>query len=192
MAGFASRLRRGSKKMQYLVEKYRVAHPDEGPSVRSDLVAEWALEEGLWRPIPTSLKTQLSRLISRSMRETYMFDPQHREVRANLPITEEVMTSEGVKRTSRWYPLFDAPPDVAKNSFQFRRKISLSGVVQLHLDFLSYNENNPFDATLDPLEYNFTKDIEELEQPTTYMDEAEAMGEVDEEDDDEDDGEGDV
>ena len=169
MAEFLLRLRRGSRKMNYLVDQYRKAHPDEGKSVRSDLVAEWAIEERLWRPVPVSPIAQLTRLISRSMRETYMFDPDGVEVRANLPVIEEVMTSEGVKRRSRWFPLFDTPTKAARNSFSLRRRLALADVMQLHFDFMSYNEHNHFGTPLEPLDYNFAKDVEEMSHPTTYQ-----------------------
>lgn len=169
------RLRRGSKKMQYLIEQYQAAHSDEGPEIRPELVAEWAVKNKLWRPIPISPQEQLRKLISRSLRDTYMIDPQGREVRANLPILEEVMTTDGLKRRSRWYALFEAPPQVARASFALRRRSALADVVQMHFDWLSYNDNNVLGETLDPLDVNFQKDIAEMEEPTTYPDEPEGF-----------------
>lgn len=162
------RLRRGSRRMQYLVDQYRLAHPKEGPDVRPDLVANWAVDRGLWKPLPVSPREALRRLIARSLRETYVVDPQGREVRANLPIIEEVMTQEGPKRRSRYFPIFDAPARVARASFALRRRAALADVAQLHFDFLSYNENNYLGERLDTLDFNFNTDIEEMTHPTTY------------------------
>lgn len=162
------RLRRGSRKMQYLMDQYAMANPNEGPEIKPELVAEWACAQKLWKPIPVKPQEQLRRLICRSLRDTYMTDPQGREVRANLPILEEVMTADGPKRRSRWYPMFEAPSNVARASFSLRRRSALADAVQLHFDWMSYNDNNVLGEELEPLDLNFEKDIAELSQPTTY------------------------
>lgn len=154
--------------MQYLLDQYKEAHPDEGPDIAPHLVADWAIGLGLWRPVPATPQEQLRRLLSRCLRETYILDPQDREVRANLPILEEVMTQDGLKYRSRWFPIFEAPAKVARASFALRRRSALADVRQLHFDFLSYNDNNLSGEQLDPIDYNFDKDIAELSQPTTY------------------------
>jgi|SRR5579862_1693792 len=164
------RLRRGSKKMQYLIDQYQKAHPKEGPDVSPHLVADWAVDKGLWKPLPVSPREALRRLLARTLRETYVVDPQGREVRANLPIIEEIMTPEGPKRRSRYFPIFDAPARVARASFALRRRAALADVSQLHFDFLSYNENNYLGEHLDPLDFNFNADLEEMAQPTQYED----------------------
>jgi hypothetical protein len=175
--------RRGSRKMQYLMDQYRASHPDEGPDVWPHLVADWAIENGLWEPLPVSPREQLRRLLSRSLRETYMLDPQGREVRANLPIVEEVVTKDGPKRLSHWFPLFDTPGKVARVSFSLRRRAALADVLQLHFDFMSWNQNNKSGEALDPLDFNFNADITELAQPTTYPDEPEGEQAAEEEED---------
>lgn len=184
----ARRLRRGSRKMQYLIDQYKMAHPDEGPEVAPELVARWAWKQGLWKPLPITPEQQLCRLISRSLRDTYMEDPQGREIRANIPVFEEVMTTDGLKRRSRWFPLFEAPPKVARASFSLRRRAALADAVQLHFDWLSYNDNNVLGETLDPLDLNFEKDIAEMSESTVYEpEEYDFESDLDDEDDEDED-----
>ena len=180
-----TRLKRGSRRMQFIIEQYQAAHPDEGSSVRPDLVAEWAIEKGVWSPQPISPQEQLRRLLSRSLRETYIIDPQGREVRASLPIIEEVPTRDGPKKRSRWYPIFEADAKVARASFSLRRKRALADVVQLQFDFMSWNENNSSGDALDPLDFNFNKDLADLSQPTEYPEEPEGDGFADIDEDEE-------
>ena len=168
MAEQLMRLRRGSRKMQYLIEQYKAAHSDEGSDVRPHLVANWAVDEGIWQPTPTGPKEQLRRLLSRSLRETYLLDPQGREVRASLPILEEVMTPDGPRLLSRWYPIFDAPATVARASFSLRRRRALADVSQLQFDFMSWNDNNRAGESLDRMDFNFNADLSEMAEPTTY------------------------
>lgn len=164
------RARHGSRKMQYLIDKYKEKHPKEGPDLSPDKISAWAIKEGLWRPVPLTPREQLRKLITRCFRETYLIDPQGREVRANLPVMEEVMTDEGPKQRSRWFPIFSAPSNVARGSFSLRRKAALADVVQLQLDFTSWSENNVHGDKLDPMDYNFNKDMAELGESTEYND----------------------
>jgi hypothetical protein len=80
-------------------------------------------------------------------------------------------TPQGFKRRPRWYPLFDAPANVAKASFALRRRAALADSAQTAFDFMSWNENNIYGDKLEPLDWDFTPDIEELMQPTSYSDE---------------------
>jgi len=176
--------RRGSLKMQFLIDKYKAQHPGEGPDLSPDKIAQWAIKKGLWRPVPLTPAEQLRRLITRCFRETYLIDPQGREVRANLPIMEEVMTEDGPKLRSRWFPIFSAPAKVARSSFSLRRKAALADVVQLQFDFFSWSENNSHGDKLDAMDFNFNKDLAELAESSEYVDNPL--------DEDEDDGEGEL
>ena len=174
MAQVILRPKRGNKKMNFIVDCYKNAHPDEGTDISPDLVADWAVEQpGLWKPIPISPRDQLCRLIARSLRETYMEDPQGREVRANHPVFQDVVTPEGVRHLARYYPLFDSPAEIARVFFSWKRKAALSDVRQLNLDFESWLDNNKFGDTLERPDYNFNVDIEEMKQPTEYPEDEE-------------------
>lgn len=181
MAQVLLRPKRGSKRMNYIIECYKNAHPNEGPDVSPDLVADWAMTRpGLYRPIPITPRDQLKRLLARSLRETYMTDPQGREVRANHPVFEEVMTTEGPKRLARYYPLFQSPAEIARVFFSYKRRAALHDVMQLDLDFESWADNNVFHETLERPDYNFNIDMEELKQPIEYIEDAEDSEEDDE------------
>ncbi len=80
------------------------------------------------------------------------------------------MTPEGVKRRAFYYPLFDAPGPIARQFFSWRRNHALGEVVQQSLDFGSWLDNNKFHDTLDRPDYNFNIDLDELKQPTEYLD----------------------
>jgi hypothetical protein len=171
VAEVPQKLKRGSRKMQFLQDSFRAAHPEAGIRIDPDDIADWAIKEKLWHPIPATQQQQLARLIRRSLRDTYITDPQGREVRANLPIMEDKLTSEGLKRKTTWYPIFEAPADVARTSFALRRRAAFRDCLQLHFDFLSWNENNASGHELDGMDYDFNADIEDVSMPTTYSDE---------------------
>jgi hypothetical protein len=80
--------------------------------------------------------------LCRALRYEYIADPQGRDVRADFAAVEEVMTSEGPKRMSKWYPICNAPPPVARQAFSLDRREALATVQQMKLDFDSYNDKN--------------------------------------------------
>jgi hypothetical protein len=168
--------------MLFLVEQYKEAHPEEGHEVHPHRVARWAIQQGIWRRPPMDPEEILRRQIRRALRDEYTFDPQGREVRLNHPVMEEVQTADGPRLRSIWYSLFEMPPQKARLSFQLRRRAALRDVVQLKLDFDSYNDNNEFRAQLDAPDFNFNKDIEEMSQPTEYGEEPAVEIEEEEED----------
>ena len=161
-------VKRGNRKMLYLIEQYKQANPDDQGPVRPHVVAPWVLREGLYRDSPPTLEEILRRRLSRALGTEYIEDPQGRSVRANHPIFKEVVTADGVKRRSEWYGIFEAPTKIMRQSLALRRRAALADVLQLKLDFDSYNDNNVFGESLDELDFNFNKDIEEGKLPKVY------------------------
>jgi|SRR5215213_6079177 hypothetical protein len=180
------RHRRGNRKMMYLVEQYKKAHPEESEEVEPHLVAPWAIKKDLWKRPPVAPEEVLRRLISRALRQEYMEDPQGREVRKHHPVIYEVVTPDGVKKRSKWFPLFEAPPKHMTASLSLRRRSALADVLQLKLDFDSYNDNNVHGATLPEPDFDFNKDIEEMSLPSTYPEQHIDDLEEDENDEDKD------
>jgi hypothetical protein len=161
--------RKGRARMAYLLEQYHRAHPDEEPSlVEPHLVARWAIQKGIYKRPPIDPEELLRRELSRYLKNEYTTDPQGRQVRRHHAVIYEVHTADGIKRRSRWYEIYDAPPKHMQAALQLRRKAALSDVIQLNLDFESYNDNNKHGEKLEPLDFNFNKDLEEINLPTTY------------------------
>jgi hypothetical protein len=182
----SSRHRKGNRRMLFLVEQYRLAHPEEDDNpVDPDLVAAWALASKIFKPEPIDPKQILRRRIRAALRDDYIEDDQGREVHANQPEMVEVRTPDGVKWRSRWYKTFEMPPEKMRAAGQLRRRGAYRDVLQIFIDFESYNDNNVFGAALDQLDFNFNKDIEENQLPTSY-DEPDKPTLEDEEDEDED------
>jgi hypothetical protein len=162
------RVERGSKKMLFLRDAFMRAFPNERPPIDPKRVADWAWERGLWKPTETDPREVLRRKLSRALRHEYITDPQNREVRASFASVEEVMTSDGPKRMARYYPIFEAPADVARQHFQLERRIAVENASQLSLDLQSYNDNNKFGAILPSIDWNISKDMEEMNLPKDY------------------------
>src|SRR5437016_2707638 len=116
------RMERASRKMIYLRDQYLNAFPNSPLPLDPRLVASWAYDLGLWKPLDVSPKEVLRRKLCRAFRHEYTIDPQGREVRANFAAVVEVMTPEGPKRESKFYPIFKAPPEIADQQFALDRK----------------------------------------------------------------------
>jgi hypothetical protein len=170
-----------ARELQHLIEQYHKAHPDEDAAeVAPHLVAEWAITKGIYNRPPVDPVVQLRRDLSRHLRNEYFIDPQGREVRRNHPIMVPTQTQDGEKLRPLYKELFHAGADHMRASFQLRRRGVVRDVMQMDLDFRSWNDNNVFRAKLDKMDYNINKDLDELNMPTTYPDG------VDDDDDDDD------
>ena len=154
--------------MLFLRDAYMNAFPNEQPPIDPKKIAEWACDQGMWAPTITSPKEILRRKLCRAFRFEYITDPQGREVRANFPMVEEVMTPEGPKRMTRFHPMFKATAEIARQAFALDRRLALDTVIQMKLDFDSWIDNNENGETLPPLDLDFKKDIDEMSQPSEY------------------------
>ena len=160
---------RGSREIEYVLDLYKAEHPDEAHKpLAPEKVAQWADDRQLLqRPIIDPVDILRKRIVSH-LGHAYQIDPQGREVRANAVILEPVVTPSGIRRRSRWLPLFDAPEEFAHEFFQWRRRGALADIVQLATDRDSYNDNNIHGATLKQISFDFTADVEERNMPTSY------------------------
>ena len=162
---------RNSVRMAFIIDQYDKAHgKDSSQSTEPHLIANWAVEQGLFKRPPVSPQEYLRKLIARHLRNEQIKDPQGREVRKWHNVLYEVQTEDGPRQRSRWFQIFNAPAKHMLASLQIRRRSALSDVGQLDLDFHSYNENNIFGETLPPMDYNFNKDLEEMRESGTYPD----------------------
>jgi hypothetical protein len=154
--------------MEYVLDQYRLAHPNSDSAIEPHLVSPWAISKGLIVPRIITQEEILRRDLARHLKSEYVTDPQERRVRKNHSIPVEVQTQDGPKRRSRWYSIFEAPAPHMQLSFALRRNMALNDCQQLELDLRSYNDNNIHSAKLPKLDYNFNLDIEEGDLPTTY------------------------
>ena len=167
-----TRVRKANAKMLYIVEQYKKFHPEEASEPTEPFkVAAWAYRKGLWKRPPVDPEEVLRKEIARALGNEFIVDAKGRDIRKNHAIMVDVRTPDGIKRRSRWYTIYEAPPNHIKVAFQFRRRAALSDVMQLTLDFESYNDFNKFGAMLEPMDFNFNKDIEENAQPPEWPDE---------------------
>jgi len=167
IASFAER--KGRRYMAYLLEQYQKAHSDEDPAlVEPHLVARWAIQKGIYNRPPIDPEERLRRELSRYLKTEYITDPQGRHVRKHHAVIYSVQTPDGMKRRSKWWELFTTHAKEIQAALQLRRRMALADVVQLNIDFDSYNENNVLGETLEPMDFNFNEDLKEKRLPTTY------------------------
>lgn len=100
---------RASRKMLFLLEKYRERFPEAELPIDPRRVAIWAYDEGLWVPKETAPQEILRRKLCRALRHQYTLDPQGREVRANFAAVEEVETPDGPRSVARAFIRFSRP-----------------------------------------------------------------------------------
>jgi hypothetical protein len=154
--------------MLFLRDAYMQAFPNEQPPIDPKQIADWAYSNGLWKPTETAPREILRRKLCRAFRFEYVTDPQGREVRANFPRVEEVMTPDGPKRMTQFYPMSKASAEIARQAFALDRRVALETVKQMKLDFDSWIDNNENGETLPPLDLDFKKDLDEMGLASKY------------------------
>jgi hypothetical protein len=152
-----------SREMLYLKDEFKRRFGVE--EIDATTVAEWAYREKLWRPDPIDPIKILARQLSRALRQEYYVDPQGREVRLNHHVS--IGRDDGT-HSDLWIDHRTAKPQQMHLSFQQRRQGILADCKQEKVDYDSYNDNNPYKVKLPQMDFDFNKDLEELDQPTTY------------------------
>ena len=162
--------RRGRARMDYILQLYHREHPDEDPNtVEPHLVARWAVENGHYRLPPLNPEERFRQELARYLKNEYVKDPQGRLVRLHHAVVYPVQTAKGVKHRSRWCQIFEASAEHMRAALQLRRRAAVADVIQLDLDFESWNDNNRRGETLPAMDYNFNPDVEESKLPTEYL-----------------------
>lgn len=172
MLGAPGKHTHADKKMEFLLEKYLEQHPDHDGPLDPEAISLWAISCGLYVSKPISPVDQLRKRVSQHLSHRYITDPQEREVRALHAVRTDELTSNGVKQSYLYYPLFTTEPDKIKLSLSLRRESVRSRVVQIETDRRSYNENNSLDATIGQMDFNFNDAAVESQLPTEYPESA--------------------
>lgn len=148
-----------------LYDQYKDATGVE--EVNLDDVYEWAASQGLYIEPPTAPSARFKRDLSRALRSQHHTDPQNREVRTNLPIVKQA----GPKAVVLWADQRTAKPAHVHMYLQQSRNGLLAGCRRHKAINESYNDNNLFDTQIPLFDYDFNKDIAELDLPTDYPNE---------------------
>jgi len=135
--------------------------------VNLDDVYEWASAQGMYVEPPSSPSARFKRDLSRALRSQHHLDPQHREVRTNLPVVKQ----SGPRAVVLWADQRTAKPTHVHLYLQQSRKGIFASCKRHKVINESYNDNNLFNAQIPLFDYDFNKDLAESEFPTDYPNE---------------------
>ena len=149
-----------------VITAYQQAGKMWPPTVRE--LAVFAINNGNWEPNTSKLVSLCARDIQRAMREEKHTAPQGRSVRPMHAAKCERIEDDGIERQLvLWDDICTASREHMETAFQQRRTRLLSGCKQLKTDVDSFNDNNALDKPIQMV-FNFTEDLEELEQSSAY------------------------
>ena len=144
------------KHKQDIVTRYREAHENR-PATTVEM-ADWAIQQGLWKPQLVEVRKHLAEMLAQAMREEYITDAQNRRVRAKHAAH---VVDQGVL----WLDMRDKRPEtraLLEVSFQNRRQQIVGDCRQLKTDIDSYNQNYNSGEMIQSC-FDFTDDLAELE-----------------------------
>ncbi len=154
-----------SEWLQDIVNDY-IAAGNPWPADRRTLGA-WAIRHDRWNPPVRCLIDQCAKDLAEAMRLELEKDPQGPTVRAKHCAKISVMDGRGkLIQKTLWFDR-SAKPNLMHRSLQQRSRGILGDCTQLKTDQDSYNDNNPFGATIQ-MSFNFEHDLADLEQDTEY------------------------
>lgn len=78
--------------LEYVLDQYRLTHPNSDSAVEPHLISPWAISKGLIVPRIVTQEEVLRRDLARHLKSEYVTDPQDRRVRKNHSIPIEVQT----------------------------------------------------------------------------------------------------
>ena len=137
--------------------------------VSLDLVAEWAIDRGLFYPTPRSVLKLCREALADSLRLEKRVDSEGRWYRAKHP----VRTNVGGIQLTLWADIDNAPRVHMEESFAQRRKSIADDCFQIKTDVDHFNQyrggERPIQMILD-----FTEDVAEMEAVRRLDDDGEA------------------
>lgn len=146
-----------NEQMQAIANRY-MRSGEPWPATSRE-IAGWAVRKGLWKPQRSDEIKICAEQMARAMREEYIIDAQGRTVRAK----HAARVSKGNGQMTLWADIRTAARKHMEVAFQQRRQQIVGDCHQLKTDIDSFNDNRSED---DPIQmsFNFTYDLEELEQ----------------------------
>jgi hypothetical protein len=131
---------------------------DAGPTALED-VATWAVQQGLFKPMPRSIVQMCKEALADSLRQQKRVDAQGRKYRAK----HSVRIVEGGVQYNLWADIDRNPPrSFMEKSFAQRRKSIADDCFQAKMDIDHYNEAHP-DQPAIQLVLRFEEDVAEME-----------------------------
>jgi len=140
--------------LQRIANEYVASTGNDAFTTRE--IAEWAINNGLWKPHPGKLINQCSEDIARALREEFFTDPQGRRVRVKHVVTRR----RNGQHTCLWTDIKSASREHMEISFKQRRRQIVEDCIHLDIDKDSFNENYN-NGEPNQITFDFTNDIAE-------------------------------
>lgn len=130
-------------------------------------ISDWAVEKGYYKKKPITAEEQCEADLRKAVKHATYKDPQERKVRIfGIPRIE----FEGEMLTLSPVDMRVAKPDIAKNVFESNYKGIANDVKRHSIEKQSYDNNNPYGATLPMFDYNFNQVAAEAVMTGQYDD----------------------
>ncbi len=156
-------VRKKTDQMMDIYDLYLQAGGDE--PIDLNKLADFAINNDHWsRTNLADLRRQLcKREFAKAFREQYHIDPQGRHVRT----LHAIVKCDGDTQKTFWGDMRKVDEVYMTDAFQRRRSQIVGDCTQLKIDVDSWNDNNTVGGSYQLL-LNFTDDVAERTQPTTY------------------------
>lgn len=118
-----------------------------------DKVFEWATETGRYQRKPISLRQQFKTEMRKALQQQQHIDPQGRKVRTRKPVKLDWLGEQ----MTLWIDVRIAKPAIAVKAFERDYEGTKNDVRRTSVEMQSYDDNNPYGATLPVFDYDLTQ-----------------------------------
>ncbi len=150
-------------KMLDILKRWQEAHGNAVINFKA--ASAWAKENNLYDREPISAEKQCENDMRIAVRRAHYTDPQNRKVRI---YGAAKLKYEGEQLPLIYVDMRTANPDVAKDVFDLKHNGMKNDVRRHSIEKQSYDDNNPYRATLEPYDYNFNDVAEDARLSGTY------------------------
>jgi hypothetical protein len=152
-----------NRRLLELIDRYIKESGEDNPDYH--YVAAWAHRKGLLAPRQRDVVRQIAQDLARASNQDYITNEKGEPVRHRLSYKE----TRGDKQLRFWFKMEGGTPEKMRLNASDRRNGAVMDVLQIVRDLNYFNENyNPGDPI--QMDFDFTKDIADHEQPTEYED----------------------
>lgn len=156
-----------NEQLRDIMERYRESGQEWPATARE--IAEWAIANGYYTAHKSKLIAKAAEEFATAMREEHHTDPQGRRVRTLHAARVTRRLADGTRQQMMlWNDIRTADTKFMERAFQLRRRQIVGDCRQLKNDLDSYNDNRTETQKQIQMEFDFTEDLRELEQPTEY------------------------
>jgi hypothetical protein len=151
-------------RMNDIMKEWQIEHGADAVDI--DAAAAWAVHTKRYQRLPPTMEQMCKQDMRRALQQSHYIDPQGNKVKTKHAVKLEVKGEQ----LRLYIDIRDAKPEIMQKSFNQNWERIGNDVKRHSIDKQSYDNNNPYSATLDTFDYDFNQHAEDARMSGEYDD----------------------